>query len=115
MKFMRNKYIGLVFILLAVVAAGSVRTYENFRISREAVVYSARESNNNSRKFKEAITIARLHQSHFKRHRFQLDGWLPVTQDTMLPIVTGISTVARVQDLSFSTPLTDRLRGPPTV
>jgi len=103
-----NKYIALIIVLLAVAAAGFIRSQDDARASRWRAVHSA-----HTQKYKDAVLVARLHQNHFKRHRFHLDGWLPVQQDTMISIVTGTSAVAFAQDQPFITPATALLRGPP--
>ncbi|HEY4108527.1 hypothetical protein [Puia sp.] len=108
MKKVRNKYIGLIIILLAVTAAGFFRAHNGTATPPPKLVRSTPVP-----KFRDAVIAARYHQNHFKRHRFHFNGLLPVTQDTMIPIVTGAYPVAQVQVQSFSTPSTARLRGPP--
>lgn len=109
MKNSRNKYISLIIILLAFTAAGFVRAHKELAIAHAKEARSA-----HSPKYKDAVIAHRLHQNHFKRHRFNLDGLLPVQQDTVSFIVTGAYAVAPVQDQHFPTPPTPSLRGPPT-
>lgn len=109
MNMGRNKYLGLILIGLAIFAAGFTRVQQFTVAAQPKGVHSAHHS-----KYKDAVIAHRLHQNHFKRHRFNLDGWLPVQQDTVIPIVTGTYAVAPVQDQHFPTPATLSLRGPPT-
>src|SRR5262249_36431914 len=108
MKSSRNKYLGFI-ILLAIVSAGVLRVHEKLTVPPvEKGLHSAQ-----NKKYKDAVIAHRLHQTHFKRHRFNLDGTLPVQQDTMVPIVTGEYAVAPVQTKAFTIPATPSLRGPP--
>jgi len=109
MNLGRNKYIGLILIGLVVVITGFTRARQIAASTNAKAVQSA-----HTPKYKDAVIAHRLHQNHFKRHRFNLDGWLPVQQDTMIPIVTGTYAVAPVPDQHFPTPVTPSLRGPPT-
>jgi hypothetical protein len=108
MNRVRNKYIPLLIILLSLAAAGFVRAHNDIRNAHPHVVRSAQDP-----KYKDATIAHRFHQNHFKRHRFQLDGALPVQQDTVISTVIGTITVAPVQNHFFPTPSTPLLRGPP--
>jgi hypothetical protein len=108
MKGRSNKYIFLILIGILVFAAGFRRVQQITVTAHAKAVSSA-----HGPKYKDAVIAHRFHQNHFKRHRFNLDGWLPVQQDTMLPIVTGAYVVASVQDQHFPTPVRPSLRGPP--
>ena len=108
MKLGRNKYIFLILTGILVFAVGFTRVQPIAVTTHEKVV-----SSDHTPKYKDAVIAHRLHQNHFKRHRFNLDGWLPVQQDTMLPIVTGTCAVACFQTQHFPIPTTPSLRGPP--
>lgn|GEM_PF-2736180 len=109
MASMRNRY-KYPIILLAIFTAGFLRAQDKLSLPPANGFHSA----SHTPKYKDAVIAHRLHQNHFKRHRFTLDGLLPVKQDTMIPIVTGTYPVAAVPDHYFPTPVTPSLRGPPT-
>jgi hypothetical protein len=108
MRATRNKYIGLILIGLTVFVAGFTLAHLIGATPQPKEVHSI-----HSLKYKDAVIAARLHQNHFKRHRFHLYGLLPVQQDTVTPIVTGAYTVAPVQDPHVPASATPSLRGPP--
>jgi len=108
MRFVRNKYIGLIIILSAVAAAGFVRAQNDPITAHLKAASSDRGST-----YKDAVIAHHFHRNHFKRQRSNLDGWLPVHLDTMQLFVTGEYAVASVQDQHFPDPVTPALRGPP--
>jgi len=108
MNLGRNKYLGLILLGLAIFAAGFARVGQFTVTAQPKAIHSAHSS-----KYKDATIAHRLHQNHFKRHRSNLDGCLPVQQDKMISIVTGTYAVAPVQDQHVPTPATPSLRGPP--
>jgi hypothetical protein len=109
MSITRNRYLSLIIILLSFSAAGFMRAHTDRVIAHSKEVHSAPSS-----KFKDATIAHRFHQNHFKRHRFNLDGCLPVQRDAVIVTVTGTYTVAPVLDQHVPTPATPSLRGPPT-
>ena len=109
MNLGRIKYLGLILFGMAIFAAGFTRVQQYTVTAQPKKVHSAHHST-----YKDAVLAHRLHQNHFKRHRFNSDGWLPVQQDTVIPIVTGTHAVTPVQDQHFPLPATTSLRGPPT-
>lgn len=108
MRSLRNKYIFLLIILLAVSAAGLLHAESTGPCCDEQTVHP-----DHGIRYTDAAIVARYHQNRDHRLRFHLDGCPPVQQDTMLPIVTGAYTVAPVQTLFFPTPPRPTLRGPP--
>ncbi|HVU98457.1 MAG TPA: hypothetical protein VHE34_24705 [Puia sp.] len=106
MSIARNRYLSLIIILLSISAAGFVRAHTHRDISHVKTAHFAH-------KYKDAVIAHRFHQNHFKRHRSNLDGCLPVQQETMIPIVTGSYAVAPVLHQHIPTPATPSLRGPP--
>jgi len=109
MSIARNRYLSLFIILLSISAAGFVRAHTDRAIAHAKTAHFTHKS-----KYKDATIAHRFHQNHFKRHRFNLDGCLPVQQDAMIVAVTGTYAVAPVQDQHVPTPATPSLRGPPT-
>ena len=112
-----NKYIRLVLIGLTILIAAFNPAEEyavNACAQKPAVtipdgsVSSAQDPN-----YKDAVITHHLHQNHFKRHRFNFDGCLPVQQDTVVSIVTGTYAVALFHQQHAPTPPTPSLRGPP--
>jgi len=103
-----RKYILSILIGMAIFAAGFTRVQLFTGTAQPKGAHFA-----HSQKYKDAVIAHRLHQNHFKRHRFNLDGCLPVQQDPVVPAVTGTYAVAPVQDQHVPTPATPSLRGPP--
>lgn len=108
MKSRRNN-IFLILIGILVIATGFTRAQQITAMTHAKAVSSAHIP-----KYKDAVIAHRFHQNHFKRHRYNLDGWLPVQQDTMQPVVIGAYVVVSVQNQHFPVLVTPSLRGPPT-
>lgn len=114
----RNKYIRLILIGLVVLIA-AFNSGEEYgvdpHVQKPAVTTPGGSFGSDQDSiFRDAVLAHHLHQNHFKRHRFNFDGCLPVQQDTVVSIVTSTYAVAPFEPQHSPTPPTPSLRGPPS-